>query len=80
MVFEHNTLNPFDRCPQGALPAGTQVRLRLSAVGKEKLQRVELRVWDGEEHRFPMRPLGLRGGKQYYEAQIAVSSTPCLYW
>ena len=80
MVFEHNTLKPFDRYPQGALPAGAQVRLRLSAVGKEELQRVELRVWDGEEHRFPMRPLGLRGGKQYYEAQIAVSSTPCLYW
>lgn len=80
MVFEHNTLKPFDRYPQGALPAGAQVRLRLSAVGKEELQRVELRVWDGEEHRFPMRPLGMRGGKQYYEAQIAVSSTPCLYW
>ena len=80
MVFEHNTLKPFDRYPQGALPAGAQVRLRLSAVGKEELQRVELRVWDGEEHRFPMRPLGMRGGKRYYEAQIAVSSTPCLYW
>ena len=31
-------------------------------------------VWDGEEHRFPMRPLGLRDGKRYYEAQIAVSA------
>ena len=80
MVFEHNTLKRFDRFPQGALPAGAQVRLRLAAVGRETLQSVELRVWDGEEHRFPMRPLGLRDGKRYYEAQIAVSATPCLYW
>ena len=40
MVFEHNTLKRFDRFPQGALPAGAQVRLRLAAVGRETLQSV----------------------------------------
>ena len=80
MNFEHNTLSDFFRSPLGALPTGAQVRLRMAVSGREALDRVELRVWDGEEHRFPMRPLGVRGGKRYFEAQIAVSQTPCLYW
>lgn len=80
MIFEHNSLRAFDRYPQGALCAGAQVRLRVSAQGSEEIESVVLRVWDGEEHRFPMRPLGMRGGKQYYEAQVTVSQTPCLYW
>ena len=76
MNFEHNTLNEFYRSPFGALPAGAQVRLRLAAAGRETLDKVELRIWDGEEHRFPMRLLGVRAGKRYYEAQITVSQTP----
>ncbi|MBP3655922.1 MAG: glycoside hydrolase family 13 protein [Clostridia bacterium] len=80
MILEHNSLDIFDRYPQGALPTGSQVRLRVAVSGGETPEEIDLRVWDGEEHRYPMRPLGLRGGKRYYEVQVCVSGTPCLYW
>lgn len=80
MILEHNSLNVFDRYPQGALPAGAQVRLRVAVTDEAEPKRVDVRVWDGEERRYPMRPLGARDGKRYYEVQVVVSRTPCLYW
>ena len=80
MVLEHNSTDVFYRTPLGALPAGAQVRLRVAAVGPGEPDAVVLRVWDGREQRFPMRPLGAKDGKRYYEVQVAVSDTPCLYW
>lgn len=80
MVLEHNTLDSFYRKPQGALCAGAQLRLRVTAAGADVPERIDLRVWNGKEHRFPMRLLGVRAGKRCYEAQITVSQTPCLYW
>ena len=80
MNFVHNAADAFYRYPQGALPTGAQVRLRLCAKGESEAERVELRVWDGTEHRFPMRSLGARDGIRYYEVQVTVSEKPCLYW
>jgi len=80
MILEHNSTEAFYRYPLGALKTGSQVRLRVAAVGVSAMQCVELRIWDGEEHHYPMRPLGVRSGKFYYEAQITVAQTPCLYW
>ncbi len=80
MIFHHRSTDAFFRNPTGALPAGALVCLRVEAEGYGKPDKIELRVWDGEEHRFPMRELGARAGRRYYEAQIAVSQTPCLYW
>lgn len=80
MVLEHNAADAFYRYPQGALPAGAPVCLRLRIVGEGAVEKAELRVWDGEEHRFPMRALGARDGARYYEAMVTVSDEPCLYW
>ena len=80
MFFEHNAAEAFYRYPQGALPTGAQVRLRLCIQAEQEAERVELRTWDGAEHRFPMRALGARDGRSYYEAQVMVSDTPCLVW
>jgi len=80
MILQHNTTVAFDRYPQGALPAGSQVRMRVSIQSSSEPDRVEMRVWDGEEHYFPMRPLGAREGKRLYEVQVEVSEKPCLYW
>ena len=80
MILEHNSTEAFYRYPLGALKTGSQVRLRVAAVGVSALQCIELRIWDGEEHHYPMRPLGLREGKFYYEAQLTVAQEPCLYW
>ena len=80
MYLEHHSLDAFYRDPQGSLPAGSHVRLRAAVLGAGEPERMELRVWDGEEHRFPMRLLGAREGKRIYEAQVTVSEKPCLYW
>ena len=80
MVLQHNTADSFYREPLGALAAGSQVRLRVAVCGPVEPERITLRVWDGREQRFPMRALGARDGKRYYEVQVAVSEKPCVYW
>ena len=80
MILQHNTTDAFYRSPLGALTTGTQVRLRVAVSGPGEPDTVELRVWDGKEQHFPMRPLGARDGKRYYEVQVTVSEKPCLYW
>jgi len=80
VILQHNTTDAFYRTPLGALPAGSQVRLRVAVGGPGEPESVELRVWDGTEQHFPMRSLGARGGMRYYEAQVTVSDKPCLYW
>ena len=72
MVLKHHTLSPFDRKPQGAVAAGGQVRLRVTAEGDQMPLELFLRVWNGAERRYPMRSLGVRNGKTVYEAQIGV--------
>ena len=80
MVLQHNTTDAFYRTPQGALPAGSQVRLRVAVQGPGEPDSVEIRAWDGKEHHFPMKSLGARDGKIYYEVQLTVSEKPCLFW
>ena len=79
MILQHNTTDVFYRYPQGALTAGSPVRLRLSIQSSSEPDTVRMRVWDGEEHYFPMRLLGSREGKRLYEVQVEVSEKPCLY-
>ena len=80
MVLKHHTLSPFDRKPQGAVAAGGQVRLRVTAEGDQTPLELFLRVWNGAERRYPMRSLGVRNGKTVYEAQIGVGDMPNLLW
>jgi len=80
MILQHNTTDAFYRFPLGALTAGAQVCLRVAAIGPGEPDKVEVRVWDGKEAYYPMRALGARDGKRYYEVQLTVSETPCLYW
>ena len=80
MILQHNTTDAFYRSPQGALTAGAQVRLRVAALGPGEPDSVKLRTWDGTEQVYPMRPLGAKDGKRFYEVQIEVSDKPCLFW
>ena len=80
MVLKHHTLNPFDRKPQGAVATGGQVRLRLTVEDEQAPVELFLRVWNGDERRYPMRPLGLKDGGMIYEAQIGVGDKPRLLW
>ncbi|MBR5302884.1 MAG: glycoside hydrolase family 13 protein [Clostridia bacterium] len=80
MILQHNTTDAFYRQPLGALTAGTKVRLRVAVLSVNEPDTVELRVWDGKEQYYPMRALGARDGKRYYEAQLSVSEKPCLFW
>ena len=80
MTVYHNSLDPFYRSPFGSLPVNAQVILRLT-VGNEHIpNRIDLRLWDGKEHRYPMRSLGTRHGKQIYEVVISTPQTPGLVW
>lgn len=80
MVLKHHTLNPFDRKPQGAVATGGQVRLRLTVEDEQAPVELFLRVWNGDERRYPMRLLGLKDGRMIYEAQIGVGDKPRLLW
>ena len=80
MVLKHHTLNPFDRKPQGAVATGGQVRLRLTVEDEQAPVELFLSVWNGDERRYPMRPLGLKDGRMIYEAQIGVGDKPRLLW
>ena len=62
----HNTLDVFYRSPRGAVPAGTRLRLRVALCGSLVPERVDLRVWNGNEHCYPMQLLGARDGKIFY--------------
>ena len=80
MILEHNSTDAFYRYPLGALAAGSQVRLRVSTPDPQGPETIGLRVWDGKEQHFPLRPLGARDGKRFFEVQVTVSDKPCLYW
>ena len=80
MVLSHNTLDVFYRSPMGALPAGATVRLRVALLSGRMPERMDLRVWNGSEHCYPMHPLGARDGKNIYEVQLTVGKEPDLYW
>ena len=76
MVLKHHTLSPFDRKPQGAVAAGGQVRLRVTAEGDQTSLELFLRVWNGAERRYPMRSLGVRNGKTVMKRRSAWAIRP----
>ena len=80
MMISHNTFDSFFRSPFGALPVGSVVCLRVSVKNDQKPDLVDLRCWDGKEHKWPMRLLGVHKGLYLYEAEITVSHEPCLFW
>ena len=79
MNLKHNSLDVFYRSPLGALPAGAQVRLRVTVTGG-KPEKLELRTWNSREHRWPMRLLGARDGASVYEAEITVPQVTGPFW
>ncbi|MCR4708296.1 MAG: glycoside hydrolase family 13 protein [Clostridiales bacterium] len=79
MIMRHNSLDAFFRSPFGALPCGGQARLRVTVSG-EAPERIEMRAWNSREHRFPMRPLGVRDGAYVYEAEITVPQEAGPFW
>ncbi|MBQ8092824.1 MAG: glycoside hydrolase family 13 protein [Clostridia bacterium] len=80
MTVYHNSFDAFYRSPFGSLPVNAQVRLRLS-VGNEHIpSRIDLRIWDGAEHRYPMRSLGTHQGRQIFEVMISTPQVPGLVW
>lgn len=64
----------------GAVTTGATVRLRVACQGDRDPDRIDLRVWNGSEHCYPMYPLGARNGQRIYEVQLTVGHTPDLYW
>ena len=79
MILKHDSMDSFYRSPTGALPAGSMVRLRLSVSCSDSV-RPELRCWNSREHRFPMRPLGIRSGLSVFEAEISLPREAGPFW
>ncbi len=74
MIFYHNSRQDEYRCPQGAVPCGSHVRLRVRAEG---LKNVTLRIWwENAEYRWYMRKLD--GG--LYEYEMEIPSETGLLW
>lgn len=80
MILKHHTMDSFYRKPLGALPTGAKVRLRVCVQGDKAPQELTLRVWNGAERHFPMRPLGMRKGLAVYEAEVGMGQEPGLHW
>ena len=80
MTLYHDTLDPYFRTPQGAMPCGGEICLRLQASADQIPASVTLRLWDGQERRYPMQMMGIRKGKCSYEAYLTVPETPTLLW
>ncbi|MBQ3080242.1 MAG: glycoside hydrolase family 13 protein [Clostridia bacterium] len=71
----HNPYTESDRFPQGAMPVGSFVRLRLRVYGG--CERAYVRMWkNNREELYPMRPL--TGGG--YEAMVPVGKSVGLVW
>jgi len=71
----HDPYSAFCRCPQGALPAGSGVCLRLTC--SEGVKYASVRLWKNDAEEFlPMRHLG--GG--VYEANVKAGSQTGLIW
>ena len=71
----HDPYNEIDRFPQGAMPAGSVVRLRLKVKGD--CDKVCVRIWGNEgEHFIPMR----RVSGITYEASVDVGTKGLLWY
>ena len=71
----HDPYNEIDRFPQGAMPAGSVVRLRLKVKGD--CEKAFVRIWGSEgEHLIPMRHVS----GVTYEASINVGTKGLLWY
>lgn len=69
----HDSHDPFFRSPQGALPCGVSLRLRLKC---DFAAEAFVRTWDGREAYYPMA-----GDHQgHYEAVLQAPEIPMLWW
>lgn len=88
----HNTFDSFYRSPgfgttsgslkTGAVPVGTDVRLRLRTVANDTTS-VTVRVWDGENAKELLYPMSLyvsTNGYDYFEAIVKGSTIPNDYY
>lgn len=71
----HDSQDPFYRFPQGPVPAGSALTLRLRAGGPVTSAFARI-WWDSRETRYAMRPAG--GG--VYEATVSLPDTPGILW
>ncbi|NLC31745.1 MAG: glycoside hydrolase family 13 protein [Clostridiales bacterium] len=74
MELYHNSQDLSCRAPLGALPFGSNVRLRLFVSGKA--HQVTLRTWNGGEKTYPMIKCSLG----CYEATVALDEHPHIFW
>ena len=69
----HDSHNTFYRSPQGALPCGALLRLRLTCGFARSVQ---VRTWDGQETYHPM----VQESPDTYAAEITAPLVPMLWW
>ncbi|MDR1599570.1 MAG: glycoside hydrolase family 13 protein [Oscillospiraceae bacterium] len=76
----HNSRDVFYRDPVGAVPAGTNVRLRALVRHAPQPDSVTIRVWSDREDWIEMSPLGFVNNGYLYETILAAPSAPGLVW
>ncbi len=74
MELYHDSQSKECRWPQGAVPAGTAVRLRLFVSWPART--VVLRTWNGHENAYPMKAAGLGT----WEVTITTMAEPHTLW
>ena len=74
MMILHDSRSPVYRLPQGAVPTGSAVQLRVMAVG---IRSISLRVWWNEaETLHPMAPVG----SDIFACELKLPSRPGVLW
>lgn len=74
MELYHNSRDEACRLPIGAVPCGTEIRLRMYADANTA--QVYLRLWSGESTFHPMKRLAANA----FELNITAPATPLLWW
>lgn len=80
MILIHDSFSEAYRCPVGALPTNSSLRLRVCVRDEPPSCRINLLTWSGGEARYPMRRTGEQDGMGCYEVSLPVGPSPCLLW
>ncbi len=80
MEIYHNSREEKFRCPKGAVPSGTAVRLSVEVKCQTPPEAVTLRLWDGEEHLIPMEQKSEGSGVFLYSAEADMPQNAGLVW
>jgi glycosidase len=78
----HNSRDPLYRTPQGPVPTGTPVTLRLRAASND-LTAARLRVWDDRNDvqlMLNMTRVAGDGEYEWWEATVPAAPEPTIYW